>query len=400
MIGILVTAFLASILLIAWDYYVSTKEITNGLKRKGYGEGAYTESLKVRGESGETANIEVEISEKQYTKEEMKKVFDRCILKLEKSILGENQSYDMVDKDMNLVTELPGEQVDISWELDRYDVMDIHGKLKSEGLKEEGVLVNLSATLTYREETEFLSTYECTIMVYPNREEQGTLAAKVSRLVEEKNQRTKIKEYLPLPEKVDGDSVTYFTTMDTRGIVLMTMVILISVLLYALEVQNRDQREKERKQQMLVDYPEIINKLTLYLGAGMIVRRAWRKIVEDYGERKKAWGIRYAYEEMEQTYREMESGISEAESYERFGKRCNIQEYMKLGALLAQNLRKGTRGLREILRMEATQALAERKARAKRMGEEAGTKMLAPMFLMLAVVLVIVIVPAFLSIQL
>ena len=71
-----------------------------------------------------------------------------------------------------------------------------------------------------------------------------------------------------------------------------------------------------------------------------------------------------------------------------------------LGALLSQNLRKGTKGLTQMLRMEAIQAFEERKARAKRLGEEAGTKLLAPMFLMLAVVLVIVIVPAFLSIQL
>ncbi len=67
---------------------------------------------------------------------------------------------------------------------------------------------------------------------------------------------------------------------------------------------------------------------------------------------------------------------------------------------MSQNLRKGTKGLTQMLRMEAIQAFEERKARAKRLGEEAGTKLLAPMFLMLAVVLVIVIVPAFLSIQL
>ena len=132
----------------------------------------------------------------------------------------------------------------------------------------------------------------------------------------------------------------------------------------------------------------------------MIVRRAWKKIVDDYEEQKERWGIRHAYEEMKQTMYEMESGISEAESYDRFGRRCNIQEYMKLGALLSQNLRKGTKGLSQILKIEAIQAFEERKARAKRLGEEAGTKLLLPMFLMLSVVLIIVIVPAFLSIQL
>ena len=42
----------------------------------------------------------------------------------------------------------------------------------------------------------------------------------------------------------------------------------------------------------------------------------------------------------------------------------------------------------------------ERKNQVKKLGEEAGTKLLLPMFLMLAVVLVIVIIPAFLSVQL
>lgn len=147
------------------------------------------------------------------------------------------------------------------------------------------------------------------------------------------------------------------------------------------------------------DYPEIISKLTLLLGAGMTVKRAWRKIVMDYEEEKDIWGIRYAYEEMRQGCNEMESGITEAESYERFGRRCGMQIYVKLGALLSQNLRKGAKGMNQILKTEASQAFEERKARARRLGEEAGTKLLAPMFLMLAVVLVIVIVPAFMSVQ-
>ena len=102
---------------------------------------------------------------------------------------------------------------------------------------------------------------------------------------------------------------------------------------------------------------------------------------------------------MKLTCREIESGISETESYEKFGKRCEIQAYLKLGALLSQNLRKGVKGLSEMLRQESAQAFEERKASAKRKGEEAGTKLLLPMFLMLTIVLVIVIVPAFLSVQ-
>ena len=177
------------------------------------------------------------------------------------------------------------------------------------------------------------------------------------------------------------------------------MSVLIAVLLWLQQKQDQRQNLNEKREQMMLDYPEIINKLTLFIGAGMTVKRAWKKIVQDYEVQKDTRGSRYAYEEMKLTCREIESGISETESYEKFGKRCEVQAYLKLGALLSQNLRKGVKGLSEMLRQESAQAFEERKASAKRKGEEAGTKLLLPMFLMLTIVLVIVIVPAFLSVQ-
>ena len=73
--------------------------------------------------------------------------------------------------------------------------------------------------------------------------------------------------------------------------------------------------------------------------------------------------------------------------------------YMKFGAMLSQNLKKGNKGLAEMLSMESIQAFEERKSIAKKAGEEASTKLMLPMFAMLAVVLFMVIVPAFLSMQ-
>lgn len=52
-----------------------------------------------------------------------------------------------------------------------------------------------------------------------------------------------------------------------------------------------------------------------------------------------------------------------------------------------------------LLNQEAISAFEDRKNMAKKLGEEAGTKMMLPMFLMLAVVLVMIIVPAFLTVQ-
>jgi hypothetical protein len=47
-----------------------------------------------------------------------------------------------------------------------------------------------------------------------------------------------------------------------------------------------------------------------------------------------------------------------------------------------------------MLAQEADMALEERLSRARRLGEEAGTKLLFPMMLMLVVVMVLILLPA------
>jgi len=144
----------------------------------------------------------------------------------------------------------------------------------------------------------------------------------------------------------------------------------------------------------------MMSKLTMLLSTGTTVRSAWEKIVQNYERQKESMGTQTVYEEMLTTLREMQGGIPEAECYERFGKRCGVTTYVKFGTLLSQNLRKGSKGVSDILRMEAIQSFENRKSTAKRLGEEAGTKLLMPMLGMLAVVFIIVMIPAFLSMQL
>lgn len=385
----------------AFDYIRSVTELDAAIPRNSYGEGTKTARVRAMAEDGEEAgDIEVTISERAYTAEEIQELFQRSIRWLDTKILGENESPDRIEKDMELVTEIKGEPIDVSWELDRYDVMNVYGEINEDGLKEEGIPVKLSAVLTYRERKEEQALYECMVMVCPETlNEKERFLQSLKEEITKNDEETRTKSVFMLPGRIGGREVHFYPVMETRGYVLMIMAALILCLVHALDRQNAEKETEKRRRQMRLDYPEIVSKLTLLLGAGMTVKRAWKRIAEDYGKKAGAQK-RYAYEEMLYTCREMESGVTESESYERFGRRCGLQEYIKLGALLSQNLRKGTKGLKELIRIEAVQAFEERKARAKRLGEEAGTKLLMPMFLMLLVVLVIVIVPAFLSIQL
>ena len=70
---------------------------------------------------------------------------------MDRLILNENQTPDHVETDLNLITEIPGEPVTVSWELDRYDVMNVKGEIQEKNIAEKGTLVKLNAVLTYTE---------------------------------------------------------------------------------------------------------------------------------------------------------------------------------------------------------------------------------------------------------
>lgn len=391
----------SGIVLLILDGKAYATETDGTIARNQYGKGGKTEDLEIGIQGGrDRIPIQLEVQEQQYSTKEIKKVFDRAISQMERRILGTNQSLDHIEEDMELIQEIPEEPIAVEWELDRYDVMNIYGELQHDALDKKGTIINMKAVLTYKVNPQNQALYQCTAIIYP-KELKGVagFAEKVRVVAEQIEKDTRTEKKLNLPDTVDDKAVSYYRGMNMRGAVVAIMAALVAILLYAREKQNGFKKEKEKRLQMLLDYPELANKFTLLLGAGLTVRNTWKKMVSDYEEQIEEWGIRYAYEEMKVTLNEMQSGITEAESYERFGRRCKVQEYVKFGALLSQNLRKGTKGLVQLLRMDALQAFEERKTRAKRLGEEAGTKLLLPMFLMLTVVLIIVVVPAFLSMQ-
>ena len=57
---------------------------------------------------------------------------------MDRLILNENQTPDHVETDLNLITEIPGEPVTVSWELDRYDVMNVKGEIQEKNIAEKG----------------------------------------------------------------------------------------------------------------------------------------------------------------------------------------------------------------------------------------------------------------------
>lgn len=366
--------------------------------RNDYGEGNRTEHFEVtlEGQLEEEA-LSIEIGAHEYNDSETKKMFKEVMKELDEVVLGKNESFDKIEYDLDLVLSLEKYPVDITWELDSYKALSIEGKILEDYAEEEGTVVELRGIITYAEQE---AIYVRHAMVYPKaKTEQEQLLQKLKLLIQDAEKETREEEVFVLPDTIDGKKIEWKKEKDYSGYYILLIGIGAAGLIPVKKLQEYYEEKKKRQEQMMRDYPEIISKVTLLLSTGMTLRSVWKKIVQSYEEQKDQTGMRIAYEEMGITYRQMQGGISEKEAYERFGQRCGNITYMKFGALLSQNLKKGSKGLTQLLTMESIQAFEERKSMARTAGEEASTKLMLPMFGMLAVVLIMVVVPAFLSMQ-
>ena len=133
---------MSGIILLAVDFLQSAKKMDGVLERNDYGGGSRMEELEVEVQGEEKKiPVQIEIAEQQYSEEEIQKLFGRMIQKMEEMILGENESLDRIEYDMNLLTKIPDEPIEVSWELDHYDVMNVRGELQPEFIKEEGTQI-------------------------------------------------------------------------------------------------------------------------------------------------------------------------------------------------------------------------------------------------------------------
>ena len=127
----------------------------------------------------------------------------------------------------------------------------------------------------------------------------------------------------------------------------------------------------------------------------MQVRNIFRTIIREYEDQTRKKDYRKPLvDELKVAMHAIELGMSEEQAYYRLGRRLGIPCYIKIMTLLEQNMKRGGRGLIDMFEQEEAVALEERKNLAKRYGEEAGTKLLGPMILLLLVVMLMIMVPA------
>ena len=388
LIGILMAASIVGMLLCI----TSTAGLeVHSLSRAEYGSGSRSYQLDV--EYDNTAEtIDITLDAAQLTDEEIRQTFEDSFDDIINEVLQENESLEDISRPLNLITSYGS--IKIQWEIEDTTLLDYNGNISEDIEENEFIPLNLYATLTLGD----ISEVYCVPLILTG-EDVTSKELLIQNIYDSINENNSAYDTdVTLPDSINGKSLTFKEVDDNTDVTFFILIVIAVIAMAVLYDRTLDQQIKKRQDEMTLDFTEIVFKLSLLYEAGLSIFRAWERIVTEY-EAAHPDGSSFAYREMRLTLEQIKNGASEAAAYGQFGKRCGLQQYVKLGNLLEQNLAKGTKGLKLLLRQEAQDSFEVRKRLARKKGEEASTKMMIPMIMMLVVVLVIIAVPAVMSIN-
>ncbi|OWA34441.1 type II secretion protein F [Saccharibacillus sp. O16] len=181
----------------------------------------------------------------------------------------------------------------------------------------------------------------------------------------------------------NGGSVSWLVIGIALGIILP----------FAL-IKDLASKVKQREEKILLELPELLNKIVLLVGAGETVQQAILRC-----SKQKEDSDHPLYKELDRMVTECRSGDPFHQAFEQFGKRCGVQDATIFVTTILMNHKRGGGEFVLALRDLSRNLWDKRKALGRIQGEKASSKMVFPMVLILFVVMLMVGGPAMMLIQ-
>jgi len=349
-------------------------------------------------------DVELVIEGRLPDEQEAKAIIEAEKEQLLKYMLNSNSDLKSIVGDLRFPARNESKGIDIEWVTSNPVIIGRDGNVANADL-ESPVEVTITAVLSIGDV--YTDTMETTVTVLPgpkgaaageanNGETKVSFAERVEMIVAEINEKINADlsdTTVQIPEKVDEDiEISWFTKEKSKlPFIVLIALMFGAVLIYYFNMKNKEKLD-EHKDRIKMDFPEMLNKLVLLVGAGTTVSTAMDKIISDYklGNEKRS-----LYEELitlnESIYGDKKMSYEEA--YEAFAKRCMVPEAIRFAALMIQHEKTGSSNLVSMLKLFSTEAWQERKRIAERRGKMAENKLLVPILLMFLAILIIVLMP-------
>lgn len=143
---------------------------------------------------------------------------------------------------------------------------------------------------------------------------------------------------------------------------------------------------EKRAEECVIEFPNMVMKLTLMINSGMILRDAWYAVTNTV--KGQLQGL------MKQACELMDNGSSEAEAIYKFGVLSGSKEIKKFSSSLIQGIEKGNAELVGMLMQQSDELWENKRQHLLQKGEAAATKLIIPTTMMFVGIVLVVITSA------
>ncbi len=382
---------------------LSPKEDSIYIDKNGYGESEEQIPFLLE-KQGEERQIDLTVRERKLSEEELKLRVEEAFDFLIEHMKGENASLEEVRTGLDYTLDYEKYPFELECVCDDPALVSREGTVSNTKKElidigytkekiEKGIPTTVRITLWYGEE-KFERNVK--IVVYEQvKSVQDELFLKVEEHLQKLEEEALFADGFFVPAMVNDVHIKRIDERPITPLHVLLLGIILTILLIFRDRETEKKKKEMRKERLIRSYPWFVNELVLLLGAGMQPRKIFQTIVKEYEAQNPEGDYRDELVfELKGAVHAMHMGMSQEQVYYNLGRRIGLTRYIKLMTMLEQSVKHGGKGMLEAFEQEEIQALEERKNLAKRYGEEASTKLLGPMVILLLVVMMMIMIPA------
>lgn len=191
-------------------------------------------------------------------------------------------------------------------------------------------------------------------------------------------------QFLSLALLVSALGVTFAALVGGEAaLMILGIVVLFVMAIWNLCMSKMKEAVEKRRDDCMLEFPNMVSKLSLLISSGMVLREAWYLIAKS-----KEGPL---YELMTKACECMDNGDSDAAAIHKFGVLSDSIEIKKFTSAMIQGLQKGNSELVEFLTSQASELWAHKRQLALQQGEIAAGKLVIPLGLTFAGIILIIV---------
>ncbi len=169
----------------------------------------------------------------------------------------------------------------------------------------------------------------------------------------------------------------------SAALIVFVIAVLFVAAIWNLSMSKMKEAVDKRREECVIEFPNMVSKLALLIKSGMVLREAWYLVANG-----KEGSL---YELMKKACEYMDNGESDVSAIHKFGVLSDSIEIKKFTSSMVQGIEKGNSELADFLVNQASELWDHKRQLALQKGEIAAGKLIIPLGLMFGGIILIIV---------